>query len=269
MNRKLFVFDMDGTLITSKNEILPKTIKALKKAREQGHALAIATGRPLSFIKKHVNIKLFDYLICSNGAYYYEQKSDKIYSRNFIPQKIIEEIIKIAQTNNLPLFLSNVGDTICAMNKENEELKNAIISLWGSIKIINYNNAFKILEKNQIVQLSIWSSDDKKIKDLKKYFIENNDKIEIRVANQRFLDTSPKNVSKYAAIKKILPTLQISKENVIAFGDSDNDIEMLNGASLGIAMGNATQAAKEVATEIIGDHLTPAIANKILQIIKE
>ena len=269
MNRKLFVFDMDGTLTTSNNEILPKTIKALKKAREQGHALAIATGRPLSFIKRYVNIKLFDYLICSNGAYYYEQKSDKVYSKNFIPQKIIDETIKTAQDDNLPLFLGNLGDTICVINNENEELRNAIISFWGSIKMISYNDAFKILDKNQIVQLIAWSFDDQKIKDLKKYFIENNDKVEIRAINQRFLDISPKNVSKYVAIKRILPTLKIPKENVIAFGDSDNDIEMLSGAGLGIAMGNATQAAKEAATEIIGDHLTPAIANKILQIIKE
>ena len=93
-------------------------------------------------------------------------------------------------------------------------------------------------------------------------------KVSLFVANSIYVDFTPKGMSKDIGIKKLIERLGIDISEVLAFGDSGNDIEMLANAGMGVAMSNASKEAKEASDIVIGNNDTDAIANKIRKMVK-
>jgi len=125
----------------------------------------------------------------------------------------------------------------------------------------------EILAKNEVaMQASIRTTKEKAIKIVKE-FDKYNDKISATIANEVYVDFNPKSVSKFTGVEDLVYYLGIDVKDVVAFGDSGKDVEMLKNVGTGIAMGNATQDAKDVADEVIGDDTTTALAEKIMKII--
>jgi len=92
---KIFILDMDGTIVDDTSKIIPETVLALKEARAKGHLTMIATGRPFGDIVKDLDENLFDFLIANNGAYYYEVATKKYTYSNEVPEKLIDIAIEI------------------------------------------------------------------------------------------------------------------------------------------------------------------------------
>lgn len=88
-----------------------------------------------------------------------------------------------------------------------------------------------------------------------------------KVRGALYLDFNPKGINKLVGLESLGKQVGVDITNFVAFGDSNNDLEMLAGAGLGIAMGNGTPEAKAAAKEIIGHHDSDAIAKKIVELI--
>lgn len=93
------------------------------------------------------------------------------------------------------------------------------------------------------------------------------DKADIHIAGEVYLDINPKDTSKLTGIEDLSKHINMNVKDFIAFGDSGNDLQMLAGAGYGIAMANGTEAAKKAANEVIGNNDTDAIAQKVLELI--
>ena len=269
MDKKFFVFDMDGTLLNNKNIIHNKTINALKKAKVNGHIIAIATGRPLFYIKKIKGTEIFDYLICNNGAYYLNQKTGKRKIGHFVSEHVIDKMIEMARENKAIVLINDVDTTVASIFSEKLDISNKEIKVqWGEIKIVDIKDIFNHVNKKLVTQSTIFSN-PKQIKKMQNELSKIGRNIEIRIADRKYLDANPKNISKYFTISEIAKEINIINKNIITFGDSGNDLEMIIESGYGIAMGNATSELKEIADEIIGDNNSTTIATKIEEIIKE
>lgn len=88
-----------------------------------------------------------------------------------------------------------------------------------------------------------------------------------KVRGALYLDFNPQGINKLVGLESLGKQVGVDITNFVAFGDSNNDLEMLAGAGLGIAMGNGTPEAKAAAKEIIGHHDSDAIAKKIVELI--
>lgn len=274
MTKKLLAFDMDGTILNSNDEISNETLKVLALAKSKGHVLAICTGRAyFDVLQKIKDTNVFSYIICNNGTYFYDvvnksaqidNKLSKDIARQIMEQAFAKQTILHFQTNvssyrvktweDMPVWLKNLDNHAWHFHEDGlitkEELPN-------------------ILENETITQVAFGAIDEITKGILQECQNYKNDVQMVlnAVRGLTYLDFNPLGVNKLVGLKALAKYLKIDIENTIAFGDSQNDLEMLAGAGLGIAMGNATEDAKRAAKEIIGDHNTDAIARRVEEII--
>ncbi len=270
MKIKAFAFDLDGTLLLPDGSgPHPETMKALKEADKAGYKLILATGRPIYQTLGFVDaIGCVSYIVGNNGASLYDVEAGKNISKDFLPQELFESMIEVAKETQ-SFFVMSTTDKVKKLNffdgKEVPE--------WIKVSVDDFGEPDKLEDviaaskTEKITQLTIKNDHElivEKSLELKKVY--GND-YAFHVANEVYLDVNPKGISKLTGIRTVLEKDGITPEEVMTFGDSGNDIQMLKGSGYGVAMENANDGAKTVADEIIGHHSTDAIAKKIREVI--
>ncbi len=265
---KLFAFDMDGTVLNTKDQFNQSTYDALMEAKAAGHEVIVATGRPFADIHKVKGSKeLFSYYICNNGAYIYDVKNDNFIYGGSVPNEIVHALIEEAGKYQT-MFALHTSSAAYRALITNERIDKTLPE-WAELQKFDYVTVDEIIEKMQIekvMQASIRSTADV-VKKIQEDFKIYSDVVDAHIANDVYLDINPIGTSKFAGLLKLAKITGHKPEDMIAFGDSGNDVQMLEGAGLGIAMGNAFQAAIDVADEVIGDNDSDAIAGKVRELI--
>lgn len=106
MSKKVFAFDMDGTLLNSHDTIPDFTLEALKQAKAVGHVNAICTGRSyFDIVEKRDIADVFDYLVCNNGTYLYDMKLGEVIMNKTVSTEIALAAIDFAVKNKTILIL--------------------------------------------------------------------------------------------------------------------------------------------------------------------
>jgi len=275
MSKKIFAFDMDGTILNTNNEIHPDNLKAIKKSKELGYITVLATGRPYSnilipFNEHGYDVSIFNWMVCNNGAYFYDVNKDSFEYNDFVDQEVIKELINYGEKNN----------TFFAIHKDGNAFRTSLGN--ATIKTIDFPEEFtanhEIYEKEKVmkmalegnvVQASLRGTKENIARGAKYISDKFGDKVAVAIANEVYLDVNPIGVNKLMGLKHIASKYNLSTKDIIAFGDSGNDVKMLEGVGYSYAMGNATKEAKEVANEVIGNNNTNAIAKTILRILDE
>lgn len=236
---KIAFFDVDGTLYNHQiNGFSKKTVYALKKLKENGIMLCIATGRPLIMVmklKEYLDEIGFEYLITNNGQAIFHK--DHIVYRNFLHPEDVKAIIKRA--NELDYSLSLIGEGFNIITKLNDLAINShhivkhqlprVVPIDENFdkpvdNIVCYEKSecmkyFKPILKHSV--MTSWSND--------------------------IFDFVPDNGVKVNGIKKVLNHLKLDSSEAIAFGDGENDREMLKYVGFGVAMGNSNLEVQEEA----------------------
>lgn len=236
MIRGIF-FDVDGTLISRKRSyISDSVIEALKKLREQGIKLFIATGRHYIELEKlGINKQfIFDGYLTLNGGYCFNHE-EAIYS-NPINKDDVVKIVEYTAKHNLACSFVETDDLY--VNKIDDLVINAQIFLNTSLPPVK--DITRALN-NDIYQIDPFVTPDEieKIMALTKY-------CKYTQWYENGYDVIPKAGGKHEGIKAMLEYYGLDKSEIMAFGDGDNDIEMLMLAGIGICMENGHEEAKKV-----------------------
>lgn len=274
MNKKIFAFDMDGTILNSNDEIPKETLDVLKIAKSKGHVLAICTGRAYFDVLDRIkNADVFSYIICNNGTYFYDLTNKSLQIDNQLPKNIVKKIMEYAFAKQTILhFQTNVGSyrvkTWDAMPTWLSNLENNAWHFNGNGLTLR-EQLPKIIENEVVTQVAFGAIDEITKSILQECQTLKNDVQMVLnvVRGLTYLDFNPLGINKLSGLKTLAQHLNIDIKDTVAFGDSQNDLEMLSGAGYGIAMGNGTDDAKKAAKEIIGDHDSDAIAIKVKEII--
>ncbi len=229
---KLAVFDIDGTLTVSKDEIPSSTLKAIKELQKKGIHSLLATGRSKKATEKIAEMTGMADSITLNGQYVYFE-NEVIYEYDY-PQKVIERVREICQEIGTYYFLLNErGSHIPDL----EEILKTRTSVFLPQNLIKERNV-----GDPVRQIEIYCED------------ENLDKFKEFLEEYHFtrwhtggFDMVAKGRSKSAGIRTIAEKLGIDQSEIICFGDGDNDKDMLAYAGVGVAMGNASDEVKSVA----------------------
>jgi Cof subfamily protein (haloacid dehalogenase superfamily) len=250
MGYKLVVIDMDGTLLNSEDKVSEENKRVLKELHKKGVHVAIATGRIYTTARVYAKyLGIVTPLISSNGAMVKNLENDeKIYANPLSKEKCIK-IIDTCRENNLHFYFFS-EDTIFGERLEKRLL---YFSEWGKtlkeedrIKVEVVKDSKEIVAKEVIYKFGIQSDNidalNFAIKELK-----SNLDIEAKRSWMNIVDVTNKGVSKGNAVKNLAQSLGIKREEVIAIGDNENDISMLEYAGLGIAMANAKDSIKKIA----------------------
>ena len=250
--KKLFFFDIDGTLIECEKgiyDIQEEVWKLLDDLKKQGDDVFLATGRCKCFIPESVMKYPFSGYVTCNGAYV-EYKNEAIY-KAVIPYEALLTAHNLCKERNLTYYFEN-SDYICVLDKKHPKHID-FRDKWGMKDEITVDE-FVLSKVETYIGMVVANSEEDVpyiIEGLSKYF-------DVQQHNNGLsFDLTLKNESKAKGIKELAKALNVPVEDTIAFGDGRNDVEMLSEVGLGIAMGNAAKEAKDVAkfiTKDIGDH---------------
>lgn len=273
MNKKIFAFDIDGTFINRKEEVQQSHIEALMAAKEKGHTMIFCTGRPyldIIPIIKQMPEDLIEYLVCNNGAYIYHLPTNEFLESKTISYKFLEQFEEIGRSiKALYAIHTEVGTKRGLLFNENDRpewFEKVIDEEWNKFHTEVFEESKEWSKDKDIYQLSLRSTKEE-IQNVVSKFDNIKDQVDIHVANEVYLDINPIGISKLVGLQNISKILNVDIKDFIAFGDSGNDIQMLKGVGKGIAMGNATQEAKDSADIVIGDHNTSALSDKVMELI--
>ncbi|WKC75229.1 Cof-type HAD-IIB family hydrolase [Borreliella yangtzensis] len=239
---KMLVFDLDGTLLNNSHEISFLTLEVLLTL-EKDFKIIIATGRRLSEVKnirnqlKKININE-DYLVTVNGAEVFLQEN--LIFRHTMNYDLVKEILKI-YTGNIDVNLYTF-DTWYS----NSDVKSPIMKHF--IRDLGLNVIIRDLTKLDVDSVSkiVYYCDDLTTLNKLNNDIRNKDFQDIRVffSSKDLLEVTNINANKYNAIKDIAFLEKISLCDIIAFGDNNNDYEMLKNLGKGVLMKNANEFLK-------------------------
>ena len=238
MKRKFFFFDIDGTL-TDRNpggNVLPSTISTIKKLQEQGHIVAIATGRDhikaLQFASK-INIQH----IVADGGYSIVIDGTLKHCHPLNKQDCLKVIEECNQ--------KDIG--ICIVSDFKEKWYSHNTRIYDQYETQPYFEVtvIKNLDYHQVenfykVYVGVHPGQEKAINTL----------MQTKLPYVRY---SPGHIEiepddKYQGILDMLGYLGGNEEDVVVFGDGKNDIKMMRRANISIAMGNAIDEVKNIAT---------------------
>lgn len=240
--RKMIVVDLDGTLLHINQECSNQTKRYLKRLKELGYIVVIATGRVLrSAIGVTGGAEFANYVIASAGAVIYDMDNSRIINSSDISKDTVKVICDnldyedIKCVNICDLFYHHKYMTI--QNKSSFCEKNI------------YNIDLFLRECDDIVNVTIHPKDNVFIDKYYNLFSDND--LELLIMQDSFgkdkcLEIFKKGVSKYNAVKTIMDIEKINNKDVITFGDGLNDVDMIKFAGIGVAMGNALDEVKDV-----------------------
>lgn len=239
-NIKIIFFDIDGTLIDMRTKRMSeKMLETLVRLKENGVILCIATGRsPISL--PHFEGVAFDAFLTFNGSYCFDQ-SQTIFS-NPIPADNVRTIIRNATAIGRPVSLAT-KERLAANGKDKD------LAEYFSFAHLELEAAddFEEVAKEEIYQVMMGCVESEYPGIMKAVR-----RAKITAWWDRAVDIIPSDGGKGVAVEKILEYYHLDRSQALAFGDGNNDIEMLQAVGMGVAMENASRRLKEIADDICG-----------------
>jgi Cof subfamily protein (haloacid dehalogenase superfamily) len=225
--KKIVFFDIDGTLLDHDKKLPDATKEAIKTLQDNGIYVAIATGRaPFMYegLREELGIESF---VSFNGQYVVFE--NQVIYTNPLDVGKLEELLEDSKRSEHPVVHLN-HETM----KANHEHHRFIEESMGSLKFPHPGYSPDFYKGRDIYQSLLFCTEEEESFYRKKYkeftFIR---------WHQYSMDILPAGGSKAEGIKKMIDRLGFEMEDVYAFGDGLNDIEMLQSVGTGVAMGNA------------------------------
>lgn len=267
MKPHLIVLDLDGTLLTDQQQISAKTKKSLLQAKEQGHQVMIATGRPYraSDIYYH-ELGLTTPIVNFNGAYVHHPKNVSWqHMHTPIDLSVVHDVVNSINSYEYENIIAEVKDDIY-VHTEDDRILN--IFNMGNPKITLGDLYTHLLDNPTSLLIQANEANSVIIRDhLQAVHAE---VIEHRRwgAPLHIIEIVRRGLNKAVGIAHVAKDLGIPRERIIAFGDEDNDLEMIEYAGLGVAMGNGISSLKNIANEITTTNNDDGIAKILIERLK-
>jgi len=274
MGYKLVAIDCDNTLLNSKGHIPEENIKTIQYLKSKGIEFVIATGRNDLLVSDYIDeLEISAPVIGCNGASIRYLKENKMLSFSPIPEKSLKLIFDYCDKNNIPFraFTMERGFTNNKASAE-EVIKQILASYTKILKTTipyEYTDNTKYLAENEKIIKVVIVHDDPKY--IKKYQsdIKGTEGIDIFRSAVNCLDIMAFGVSKGNALRKYGRILKIGREETVAFGDSENDLSMIEYAGVGVAMENGEKGLKETANMITASNNECGVAKALKKIFSE
>lgn len=293
---KLLVLDMDGTLLNEQCEISKDNIEAIKKARQSGVRVAIATGRTKMGIDPYldqlgINVPGEFSVVCS-GARILENNNREILSSR-LTREDLNDIVSFCRPNGFGMHLYSTEGLIM----DEESIFTYYDSAANNMPIIKMP-FHEVTDATPIDKVMVCNTHSQMVKALGKtfpsFYIPKNiideameleqsqDKVDKEAFNtlgcfpenfhkrynlscvfDSIVEISKKEANKAYGIQTLMKMLDLKREEIMCIGDSQNDRHMVEFAGMGVAMGNACDDLKNIANDITKTNEESGVAHAI------
>lgn len=249
MKYKFVAIDLDDTLLADDLTISPQTIEAIQEAVKKGVFITLATGRMYqSAVKFAREIHLDVPIITYQGAYVKNVQSEEILYQRLMPYEISKEIISTLKEKKKVVQIY-LNDELYV------EKDHPYIHKYSQISRVPYRtveNLIAAMEESGTTPMKIITIDEpeeieRMLETFKPHY---QDQLHITISKPHFLEFSHPEATKGQAIQYLAERIGITLDEVIAIGDSYNDLDMIQIAGLGVAMENGHPDIKAIANYI-------------------
>ncbi|ADD01616.1 Cof-like hydrolase [Thermoanaerobacter italicus Ab9] len=263
MRYKMIVLDVDGTLINDEKIITPKTKDALIAVQRQGVIVVLASGRPAPGLKRESDAleleKYHGLLLSYNGGKVIDVTTKKVIYQKSIPRETATRLLKHLETFPVTPIVDD-GTYIYTTDEDGYQIRYESQNNNLKIKIVN-NLADDI--NFCPIKILIAAPNEVLLSASKKIMAPFENELSFTLSAPFYLEATMKGVSKASSLRIICNILNIKPEEVMAFGDAQNDILMIEFAGLGVAMGNACEELKAIADEVTLSNNEDGIAHTL------
>lgn len=272
MSYRMIALDLDGTLLDPEGRIRPSTIAALGTAKGQGLEVVLVTGRHHSVTRPYFEeLGLSGPAICCNGTYVYDFPTERVVSGEPFDLADARRVVASCRQHGVDMLvylddvmlyevptphLQKLGAWIDGLSTRPKPELRRIPSVEAVLDAAP--NVWKfVVTHADAGRLAGWYAE---AETMPAYAVE--------YSWHDRIDVMPAGRSKGSRLVSWAAERGVDSRDIVAFGDNFNDVDMLTGAGLGIAMGNAPDAVKAKAAEVIGTNDTDAIARRIESLLR-
>ncbi len=267
MKQHLIVLDLDGTLLTDEKKISENTMRTLFKAKEAGHQVMIATGRPFRASQLYYNeLRLTTPIVNFNGALVHHPKNPGWDMRHSpIDISVVHDVVDSVDKYQYENLIAEVMDDVFIHNEDHRMMdifnmgdpRVTIGNLRGSLNENPTSLLIHASEANVPIIRDHLASVHAELIDHRRWG-----------APFHIIEIVRKGLNKAVGISHIAQEMNIPRDRIIAFGDEDNDLEMLEYAGIGVAMSNGIDDLKNIANEITLSNNEDGIAKFLIDRLK-
>ncbi len=264
--------DLDGTLLTDKKELTDRTKAALRRAIEVGITVLVASGRPWMGVPEELrNFPGMRYALTSNGARIIDTKDDRVIEEHLLsPELALKALAVCGKYDTLQeVYFDGQGyapeDQMAYVEKYHrnpsmcEYMRKTRLPVKDIRKLVEQEN--RGLDKVQ----ALFADMDERETAWKE--LEQEKGLELVGSLQYNIEINAAGVNKGTGLVNLGRMLGIRREEIMAFGDGDNDIAMLREAGFGVAMANADEQVKAAADYITLSNEEEGVAEAIERLV--
>ncbi|MFC3748011.1 Cof-type HAD-IIB family hydrolase [Paenibacillus sp. GCM10012306] len=239
---RLLALDMDGTLLNDEQIITPKTVEWIQKAVEAGVHVCLSTGRSFNGAWPYAKqLGLKTPMVTVNGSEVWRAPYE-LYRRSLMDPKLVSQLYDMAERYGIWFWAYSLEQV---HNREN----------WDGST-----------EDREWLKFG-YSTEDDDIRHKLLLELQDLGGLEITNSSPHNLEINPLGINKATGIKEVCQLLGIDMSQVVAVGDSLNDLAVIQQAGLGVAMGNAQETVRQEADAVVASNNEDGIAEVIQRFI--
>lgn len=244
MGYKLVAVDMDGTLLTPDLQISGATVETVREAIDNGIVITLSTGRMYLAALPFADMLQLDVpLITCNGALTKCSMTGKVYDVKTISGKYCSEIIEYCRNAGISASIYNNDEIFIEKDSGNVEIHEEMDKAEPQV-VEDLNDVLD----GSIIKLLLNSHDKRGLEyHTNMLYDKYAEKLNFYFSLPYFVEIVNAFANKRNALESLAEKLGVRREEIIAIGDNYNDMDMIQYAGLGVAMGNAPQYLKEIA----------------------
>lgn len=258
---RLIATDLDGTLLRSDQTISDRTFEVLAQAQAQGVTIVAATGRGHTALPKFTHAGIIELAICANGATVVDLGSDRVIERRELQGPVVAAIFDEVQ--------AAIHDSSFAWDSSAGFGWDPAFAPHGHILIDSYASASSVdFDERATVSKAFVANDDlgyavlaQRVKDVISVDVE------VSSAGHPFVVITAATATKRNALARLCLSRDIDASQVVAFGDSWNDLDMLSWAGVGVAMANGNDDVLQAADTVTESNDQDGVANFVASLL--
>lgn len=265
---RMVALDLDGTTLNSAGDLSSKTLEVFGRCRDQGVHVVVSTGRSYNSLPEAVkNVEGIEYAITSNGAHINDINTGESIYDSYLSEKAVAEVARLYQELDVEIEVFVDGQAYIDesyyrhIEKYGCSYRNAAYVLW-SRKPVRGVADLMLANADNIENVNFCFRSTEDLEDARPK-INAIPEATITSSFANNLEVGGPHTSKKTALIELMSSLGVDRDELMCCGDAPNDIQMIEFAGIGVAVGNAWGGTKSHADYITDSNDDDGVANAI------
>lgn len=257
----MIVLDMDDTLLKDDHTISDRNKKAIKAAQETGKYVVLASGRPtpamVNYAKELALDKYNSFIISFNGGQIINMVDETCIFEQTLAVDDIHQLYDFSKAHQTAFITYSDGKIVGTQESEYIDVEKKITGMPYSV----VSDLKTTIQKNCVKCLLL--EEPSYLKQVEEKLKLHRSDLSVSLSKPFFLEVMPQGIDKAATLQRLINQLNIKQEEVIAVGNAENDLSMVEFAGLGVWVDNVTPELKEKADLIVASNNNDGVAEVI------